>query len=71
MLTVALQGHTYRHVPTGRTVMAMENGSDLHVREVNLQHPWPLSSSRVLVSAEQLEPLPMTYFGGEVPQKAA
>lgn len=71
MLTIALQGHTYRHTITGRKLMAMSTGAEVDAYEVNHALPWPLTTRMCGVPAEHLEPLPMTYFGGQVPQVIA
>lgn len=70
MLTIALQGHTYRHRFTGRKLMAMSTGEAVEAYEMDESRPWPLTR-RMLVDAWHLEPLPMTYFGGAVPQEVA
>lgn len=70
MLTVALQGHTYRHLITGRKLMAMASGPSVEAYEMDDRREWPLTN-RCMVDAEHLEPLPMAYFGGAVPQVVA
>ncbi len=70
MLTVALQGHTYRHRFTGRKLMAMSTGGTVEAYEMDESRPWPLAE-KTWAHAEHLEPLPMTYFGGAVPQEVA
>lgn len=60
-MRTATQGHAY--LLNGIKVLAMESGRDVRVCEVG-----PLWLGRAhVVSAEALEPLPMTYFRGEVP----
>ena len=59
------QGCTYKDNRTGITVMAMESGDTVRVRELLLGEPWLGRESVAL--AEHLESLPMKYLGGEVP----
>lgn len=59
----AQTGHRYRH--QGTDVLALETGAAVRVAPILADPPWlgPAFSA----AAEQLEPLPMAYFGGEVP----
>ena len=61
----AIQGHIYKLAHY--TVMAMDSGETPNVMIVDHNSPWPLRRFG-RVNVESLEPLPMVYFGGEVPQ---
>lgn len=58
----AQQGHLYRC--QGRKVIALESGE--RVRVATIRDGW--LDLRMHVDADQLEPLPMVYYHGEVPQ---
>lgn len=58
------QGHKYRL--GSKTVIAMDSGVRVMVGEILEGVYWPLGAS-FEVSAGDLVPLPMKYFGGEVP----
>ena len=61
----AVQSHCYEF--EGVEVMAMESGSIVHVREITPDEGWGLGV-RQLVPASMLIPLPMKYFGGQIPE---
>jgi hypothetical protein len=61
---IAQQGHLYDHA--GTKVLALATGDLVPVGQMEAGHPWFVS--RYLVSACALKPLPMAYFGGEVPR---
>jgi len=61
----ATQSHKYRDKRTGCTVMAMESGDVVRVRELALDEP--RLGRAYVAAAEWLEPLPMKYYGGQVP----
>jgi hypothetical protein len=60
---VARQGHLYKHF--GIRVLAMESGERVKVREV-ITDAYFLGPE-FIARAEWLQPLPMKYFGNEVP----
>lgn len=60
----AQQGHKYRM--GDRTVIAMQSGVVVVVRVVEESEPYPLGMP-ITVKASWLAPLPMKYYGGEVP----
>lgn len=60
--TVALQGHLYEYLD--HRVIALETGSQVEVAIIH--DPW--LGQRMDVRAEELTPLPMVYYHGEVPQ---
>jgi hypothetical protein len=64
-MTEAKQGHKYRW--NGMEVLAMESGPYPECQQLTGDYGWPL---RALgrIDAEKLQPLPMKYFGNEVPQ---
>lgn len=63
----AQQGHVYNFM--GQKVMAMDSGEIINVREVrDGRDPWDMLGSPERVHSSQLKPLPMVYFGGQVPQ---
>lgn len=64
-MTEAKQGHIYK-LQTLK-VMAMESGKTPLVMVLDERQVWPLRAFGH-VNADSLEPLPMLYFGGEVPQ---
>lgn len=61
---IAQQGHLYDHA--GTKVLALATGDLVPVGQMEAGHPWFVG--RYLVNAAVLRPLPMTYFGGEVPR---
>jgi hypothetical protein len=65
---IARQGHRYKH--KGTDVLAMSNSVKgepcVKVSEINSSRPYPLSES-FLARVEDLTPLPMVYFHGQVP----
>lgn len=61
----AKQGHTYRDNRTGSKVMAMELGETVRVREVITDEPW--LGREYVAHVDWLDPLPMKYYGGDVP----
>lgn len=66
----ATQGHRYRvraGVFKGSEVLCLAGGDLARVALIDEAKPWPLGSA-FLISAQQLEPLAMRYFGGEVPR---
>ncbi len=62
MITEAKQGHSYSY--EGVRVIAMETGPRVEVAIIH--DPW--LGQRFMADAEKLEPLPMAYYHGEVPQ---
>ena len=60
----AKQGHRYRL--GDRSVLAMESGIVVIVREIDHKEPYPLGKE-ITVKASWLQPEPMVYHGGEVP----
>ena len=58
----AQQGHAYEY--EGVRVLAMESGTRIDVAIIH--DPW--LGQRMTVDAKDLEPLPMAYFHGQVPQ---
>jgi hypothetical protein len=64
-MTEAKQGHKYAW--NGLEVLAMESGPYPECQQITGAYGWPL---RALgrIDAELLEPLPMAYFSGQVPQ---
>jgi len=61
----AKQGHKYLF--EGVEVIAMESGRIVHVREIVSGDVWRQLGKRKLAPASMLTPLPMKYFGGQVP----
>ena len=61
----ATQGHRYRL--GDREVLSMESGHVVVVREINHADPYPLGSP-ITVKASWLQPMPMVYFHGQVPE---
>jgi hypothetical protein len=61
----AQQGHKYQF--GGMTVIAMQSGSVVEVRELDHTQAYPVGKA-VSVEATWLRPLPMSYFHGETPQ---
>ena len=61
----ATQGHRYRL--GDREVLSMESGLVVAVREIDHTEPYPLSKP-IIVKASWLQPLPMAYFHGQVPE---
>lgn len=69
-LTSATQGHRYRiraGVFDGCEVLCISGGAMARVALLDERNPWPLGSV-FIVSASSLQPMPMRYFGGEVPR---
>jgi hypothetical protein len=64
-MTEAKQGHRYAW--NGLEVLAMESGPYPECQQLTGDYGWPL---RPLgrIDAEKLQPLPMAYFSGQVPQ---
>lgn len=60
----AKQGHRYRL--GDRSVLAMESGIVVIVREIDHKEPYPLGKE-ITVKASWLQPEPMSYFHGEIP----
>lgn len=60
----AAQGH--RYALGDRDVLAMQSGHVVIVRPINPAEPYPLGAP-ITVKASGLQPLPMVYFGGQVP----
>lgn len=60
----AQQGHKYQL--GDRQVISMETGVVVIVRPIDYSEPYPLGG-QITVKASWLKPLPMAYFGGEVP----
>jgi hypothetical protein len=61
---VARQGH--RYLWNDMHVIALETGARVKVLAFVPQEPW--SEFTTFVNAADLQPLPMTYFGGQIPQ---
>lgn len=60
----AKQGHRYK---LGfRSVIAMQSGYVVEVREIDMNEPYPLTN-RFTVKASWLQPEPMVYHGNEIP----
>jgi hypothetical protein len=59
----ASQGHRYRL--GDKSVIAMQSGLVVQVRELNLSEPYPLGAP-ITVKASWLQPEPMKYFHGQV-----
>lgn len=59
------QGH--RYALGDREVLAMQSGHVITVRPIDLDEPYPLGAP-ITVKASWLKPLPMVYFGGEIPE---
>lgn len=66
LLDEAKQGHIYLHRFTGKRVLALQSGQNIDALELDVRAPNGVSA-RLTVQAVHLEPLPMTYFGGQVP----
>jgi hypothetical protein len=60
----AQQGH--RYTLGERSVIAMQSGPVIQVREINQDEPYPLGRAYT-VKASWLKPEPMVYFHGQVP----
>lgn len=60
----AHQGHKYQL--GDRQVISMQSGIVVIVRPIDHSEPYPLGG-QITVKASWLKPLPMAYFGGEVP----
>jgi hypothetical protein len=63
---LAQQGHLYMHQRSLKRVLALGNGKEVEAFELDVRAPNGISA-RLTVKAEDLIPLPMTYFGGTVP----
>lgn len=61
----ATQGHLYAY-GTAMRVIAMTSGATVKVRELVPDQPW--LGPAWIVHASDLKPLPMKYFGGQVPR---
>lgn len=61
----AKQGHRYRL--GDKDVLAMQSGLVVTVREIDQAQAYPLGGE-LTVKASWLTPLPMVYFGNEVPK---
>lgn len=61
---VAIQGHKYELGDS--EVIAMQSGVVVTVREIDRREAYPLGPA-ITVKASWLKPLPMRYFGNEVP----
>jgi hypothetical protein len=61
----AQQGHKYKLGDI--TVIAMQSGSVVEVRELDHTETYPLGKA-TSVKASWLRPMPMKYFGNEVPK---
>lgn len=61
---VAQQGHRYRM--GSKSVIAMQSGVVVVVRELDATEPYALGASKT-VKASWLAAEPMVYFGGEIP----
>ena len=61
----ARQGHKYQL--GDREVISMGTGVVVHVRPIDHNEPYPLGAA-ITVKASWLQPLPMKYHGGDVPQ---
>ena len=62
-MTEAKQGHRYQYGQVD--VIALESGPTVKVGILSRGEPWFVGQERV--SAERLLPVPMKYYGGEVP----
>ena len=60
----AKQGHKYKYGTI--EVIAMHSGSVVEVRPILKDQAYPLGGS-IVVKASWLQPLPMSYFHGEIP----
>lgn len=60
----AKQGHIYMH--RDKEVMALGSGEFVTVAELTRDELWPLGVKSI-AHAQDLEPLPMRYFGGGIP----
>lgn len=60
---VAHQGH--RYMLGDKSVIAMQSGLVVQVRELDLSEPYPLGAP-ITVKASWLKPEPMKYFHGQV-----
>lgn len=58
---IAQQGHLYEY--RGERVIAMNSGEIVRVRKF----VWEWLGESIIADAEELEPLPMVYFHGELP----
>lgn len=54
------------HQHSLKRVLALGNGKEVEAFELDVRAPNGISA-RLTVKAEDLIPLPMTYFGGTVP----
>jgi hypothetical protein len=62
---IARQGHKYQLGE--KQVIAMQTGLVVSVREIDHAEPYPLGRS-ITVKASWLTPLPMVYYGNEIPK---
>lgn len=62
---IAKQGHRYKLGE--KSVLAMQTGYVVQVREIDYSEVYPLVRP-VTVKASWLQPEPMVYHGGEIPQ---
>lgn len=60
---IAHQGH--RYALGAKSVIAMQSGVVVQVRELDLSEPYPLGVP-ITVKASWLKPEPMKYFHGQV-----
>lgn len=60
---IAHQGH--RYALGEKSVIAMQSGVVVQVRELDLSEPYPLGAP-ITVKASWLKPEPMKYFHGQV-----
>lgn len=60
----AKQGHRYRLGE--KSVLAMQTGYVVEVREIDMAEVYPLVRPKT-VKASWLQPEPMVYHGGEIP----
>ena len=62
---IARQGHKYQL--DGKQVISMQTGLVVRVREIDHTEPYPLGRA-ITVKASWLTPLPMVYYGNEIPK---
>ena len=62
---IAQQGHKYQL--GDKQVLSMQTGTVIEVRNIDCAEPYPLGPA-ITVQASWLTPLPMVYYGGEVPK---
>ena len=61
---VAKQGHRYKL--GDKSVLAMQTGMVVEVREIDMAEAYPLGKAQT-VKASWLQPEPMVYHRGEIP----